>query len=280
MIQSLYQHLNFTLERIPFFVRLRKLDNELMKPKTEVFARNEFYEVKTASTTQELIEVLKLRFEIFHQEFSSKKIRFTLFPYDVDVFDFVCDHLIVKELATQKIVACYRLLQQNDGEKTKFYSDSEFDLSGFVNLPGKKVELGRACVHRDYRKGAVIATLWKGLLQYAKKSNANYLFGCSSLTGDEIQALPALLESLKERNAELHSVEIPVREKYQLPAHIEALRTAKSGGEKMPSLLHMYLTAGAQVGGNLAFDEELGCVDLFTVIDLAKLPASFERRFS
>lgn len=280
MIESLYLHLNFTLERLPFFVRLRKLDNELMKPKTEICVRNEFYEVKTASTTQELLEVLKLRFQIFHQEFSEKKIKFTLFPYDVDVFDFVCDHLIVKELATGKIVACYRLLQQGSGEKTRFYSDSEFDLGNFVNLPGKKVELGRACVHRDYRKGAVIATLWKGLLQYAKKSEANYLFGCSSLTGQEINVLPSLLDALRERNAELNEVEIPVREKYRLPAHIEALRFAEPKGEKMPSLLHMYLTAGAKVGANLAYDHEMGCVDLFTVIDLSRLPASFERRFS
>lgn len=280
MIQSLYQHINFNLERFPFFVRLRKLDNELMKPKTEVSVRNEFYEVKTASTTQELLEVLRLRFEIFHQEFSENKIRFALFPYDVDVFDFVCDHLIVKELATGKIVAAYRLLQQGEGEKTRYYSDSEFDLGSFANLPGKKVELGRACVHRDYRKGAVIATLWKGLLQYAKKSEANYLFGCSSLTGEEINALPSLLSALKDREAELTEVEIPVREKYELPAHISALRFAENKGEKMPSLLHMYLTAGAKVSTNLAYDRELGCVDLFTVIDLARLPASFERRFS
>lgn len=280
MIQTLYQHINFTLERFPFFVRLKKLDNDLMKPKTEVCVRNEFYEVKTASTTQELIEVLKLRFTIFHQEFSEKKIRFSLFPYDVDVFDFVCDHLIVKELATGKIVACYRLLQQNDGDKTRFYSDSEFDLGNFVNLPGKKVELGRACVHRDYRKGAVIATLWKGLLQYAKKSEANYLFGCSSLTGEEIKALPSILHSLKERSAELSEVEIPVRDKYKLPQEIEDLKSAQATDEKMPSLLHMYLTAGAKVGNHLAYDRELGCVDLFTVIDLARLPASFVRRFS
>lgn len=280
MIQAFYQNFYFTLERFPLFLRLKKLDNDLMKPKTEISVRNEFYEVKTASTTQELLEVLKLRFEIFHQEFSEKKIRFALFPYDVDVFDFICDHLIVKELATGKIVACYRLLQQGEGEKTRFYSDSEFDLTNFVNLPGKKVELGRACVHRDYRKGAVIATLWKGLLQYAKKSRANYLFGCSSLTGDEIVALPSLLEAIESRGAFLTEVEIPVREKYLLPPQIEALRLEKSKGEKMPSLLHMYLTAGAKVSGPMAYDSEMGCVDLFTVIDLARLPASFERRFS
>lgn len=48
----------------------------------------------------------------------------------------------------------------------------------------------------------------------------------------------------------------------------------------MASLMHMYMMAGAKMGPELAYDAEMDCLDVFTLMDMEKLPASFERRFA
>ena len=37
------------------------------------------------------------------------------------------------------------------------------------------VEVGRSCIHPDYRGGAVIALLWSGLADYMVRNNYEYL---------------------------------------------------------------------------------------------------------
>lgn len=44
--------------------------------------------------------------------------------------------------------------------------DTEFDLSRLAHLRGRMVELGRSCVHPDYRHGGVIMTLWGALADF------------------------------------------------------------------------------------------------------------------
>nr|WP_255521116.1 GNAT family N-acetyltransferase [Chromobacterium sp. ASV5] len=44
------------------------------------------------------------------------------------------------------------------------YSEHEFDLGRLAHLRDQLIEVGRSCVHRDFRSGAVIALLWSCLL--------------------------------------------------------------------------------------------------------------------
>ncbi len=46
---------------------------------------------------------------------------------------------------------------------TGFYSENEFDLSAIKKLPGGKLELGRSCVHKEYRQGNMVSLLWAGI---------------------------------------------------------------------------------------------------------------------
>ena len=140
----------FALERLPHYFRLKNLGKKLLKPHVSIDFENKYYQVKTVTTPDELAQVLHLRFKVFFQEFSTRKIRFQLFPYDVDLHDFICDHLVVKEKETNKIVACYRLLSSSQEHRIDhYYSEGEFQMEEFLKLPGKKLELGRACVDKD-----------------------------------------------------------------------------------------------------------------------------------
>ena len=51
--------------------------------------------------------------------------------------------------------------------KFGFYTSSEFDLTKVLNSykPNQILELGRSCVHKDYRNGKIMTLLWKKRVQ-------------------------------------------------------------------------------------------------------------------
>lgn len=285
MISSMWFNTQFTLGRMPYFLRLINLKHKIISPSVIVNFENDHYQVKTADTPEEIAQVLSLRFEVFFREFSTKKVTTSFFPYDVDRHDFICDHLIVKDKATNKIIACYRLLADSAERKIKrYYSEGEFSLDELLATPGTKLELGRACVHKDYRQGTVIALLWKGLISYARKSGVRYMFGCSSLNRKEFENLPHILGWLKENKSFIEDLTIDVLPEYKISPELN-LRFDLEADEVMKakplgSLMHMYIMAGAKIGKVLAYDQEMDCIDFFTLMDLDNLPPSFERRFS
>lgn len=278
-VSALWFNTQFTIGRAPHILRLKSLEGKIINPSIEINFENGPYQVKTINHPEELAQVLRLRFEVFFREFSSQKVTFSLFPYDVDMFDFSCDHLIVKDKTQDKVIACYRLVT-SDSKRRRFYSEGEFKLDDFLAGPGNKLELGRACVHKDYRKGAVISLLWKGLIEYARKSETRYMFGCSSINRKDFHNVPQILNYLQTQDGFIKDFQIGVRPKYKLPFQIEQTFEGKPTSKAMNSLMHMYLLAGAKMGQDLAYDKEMDCLDMFTLMDMRNLPASFERRFS
>ena len=47
-----------------------------------------------------------------------------------------------------------------------FYTGQEFDLCGVRAPSGEIMELGRSCVEPEYRTGAVMQLLWRGIADY------------------------------------------------------------------------------------------------------------------
>lgn len=270
-----------TLERFPYLYRLKNLSDRLVTPFIPLSLSNQFYEVKTVDTVEEFHQVLKLRYEVFFQEFSSFKGRWNLFPYDVDLHDFSCDHLIVKELKSGKVVACYRLLSSKTQHRVDhYYSENEFHIEEFLTVPGNKLELGRACVDKDFRKGTVIALLWKGLCEYAKKSESKYLFGCSSIVRKDFDKVGLLKNYLQETSGVL-DFHIRPTKKYDPSRHglnFEASDLSELRG--LSPLIMMYLKAGAKMSTAWAYDSQMDCVDAFTVIDFEKISGEFSRKFA
>src|SRR4051794_41280417 len=43
------------------------------------------------------------------------------------------------------------------------------------------MELGRSCVEPDYRTGAVMQLLWRGIADYLDRHHVNLMLGCASL---------------------------------------------------------------------------------------------------
>ena len=138
------------------------------------------YLIKTATTSQELYDYLKLRHDVFYREILKKESPTGI---DIDQFDMLCDHLLIIDSETNKVAGGYRLncslFTQN------FYSSLEFDLSKLIHLTGPHVELGRACIDKNYRNGTVITLLWRGVMDYLIKIDARFLFGCASIQTED-----------------------------------------------------------------------------------------------
>ena len=66
-----------------------------------------------------------------------------------------------------------------------FYTEQEFDISNLKkNFSSKDIlELGRSCVHPQYRSGIILKLLWQGISNYIKIYKIKILMGCASFNG-------------------------------------------------------------------------------------------------
>ena len=146
-------------------------------PTYEINIETKSYSLETAATMNDLLEVFELRHQIFLEDVGAAKAEDD--GFDVDEYDSICDHIIIRSKEDGKIVGTYRVISSLYSDQ--FYSQSEFNLDEFLNTPGHKLELGRACIHHGHRNGAVIDLLWRGIAEYIKLTGSQYLFGCSSI---------------------------------------------------------------------------------------------------
>jgi len=241
------------------------------------FSRGDFV-VKTVRSKRDLRQVQSLRYDVFHREYKQKKFPFGL---DLDRFDAWSDHLVIMDQKTGCFVGTYRLLLED--RAPYFYSETEFDMSPLKALPGKKLELSRACIHKDYRNGVVIGLLWRGLVQYVQASGADYLFGMSSFKSTDPAEIARAYVQLRADKAIDETLPCLPIGNYKIPEFheivgIESARGAQSP-EIIPALLKSYLRAGAKVIGEPALDEDFKCADFLTILDMKNLGKAYERKF-
>ncbi|MBY0573914.1 MAG: GNAT family N-acetyltransferase, partial [Undibacterium sp.] len=135
-----------------------------------------------ASTEKEIKEVQRLRYKVFIEAMGLSSLT-NAEGLDKDEFDEHCDHLIVRDNKTLKVVGTYRILgPQAARHLGRYYSEKEFDLARLHNIRSSIAEAGRACIHPDYRSGAVIMLLWAGLAAYMRRERCNFLIGCASIS--------------------------------------------------------------------------------------------------
>lgn len=138
--------------------------------------------VGIAQTEREIHEAKKLRYRIFADELGANLPTRTP-GVDHDIYDPYCEHLIVRDENSGAVVGTYRILSPEKACKIGgYYSETEFDLTRLLHLRPRMVEIGRSCVHADYRTGATITMLWGGLVKYMLENRYDYLIGCASIS--------------------------------------------------------------------------------------------------
>ena len=227
-----------------------------------------------ARSMSEIVEAQKLRHRVFAEEMgarlSTKEI-----GIDSDIFDPFCQHLLVRDEATTEVVGTYRILDSMQAKKIGgFYSDDEFDITRLNHLRGDMVEVGRSCVHPDYRNGATITLLWSGIAQYMQAHHYQYLIGCASVAmtdGGHIAA--SIYDRVKQKH--LSPPEYRVFPRCALP--LDALNCTLN--PVLPPLLKGYLRLGAYVCGEPAWDPDFNTADLLMMLPLSRMAPRYERHF-
>ena len=130
--------------------------------------------VALARCDADIEEAQRLRYKVFAEEMGADIKSDN--GLDVDKYDEYCRHLIVRDEDSGRAVGCYRLLTEEGARALGgWYSESEFDLARIRHLLPHTVELGRACVHRDYRHGGTVMLLWSGLVKFMQAERLEYM---------------------------------------------------------------------------------------------------------
>jgi putative hemolysin len=233
------------------------------------------YSARLARTSEEIQAAQTLRFEVFNLELNEGLAQSYATGRDEDLFDDVCDHLVVEHLPSKSVVGTYRLQTGvNARQHRGYYSAQEFNFQAFERVRNETIELGRACVHRQHRNLIVLGMLWKGIADYARRHGARYLVGCSSLTSQAPEDGASAYADLCRRH-----LAPPELRTTPLPAFECPLEHLASESPKIPKLLRAYLTIGAKICGPPAMDREFKTIDFLTLLDLRTLPAAVRDRF-
>jgi Putative hemolysin len=252
------------------FVKPYRMLLDRFKPKIKINIERDDYIIKTAETSAELEETLRLRHDVFFNEIIGKKL---LFEIDMDRFDTRCDHLIIIDRKTDGIVGTYRLISSTFSQD--FYSEGEFDLDDIKRLDGVKLELGRACIDRRYRNGQTIVLLWLGLNEYMNKIQAKYLFGCSSVQTVDFKKIAVIQRYVQQHHYTQVHIRVKPNRRYRVKGLSSIVNNLESSSllEKkvprlIPSLLNSYFAVGARICGEPAYDREFRCMDYLTILDV------------
>ena len=235
-------------------------------------------EVSWARHLDEVREAQKLRYDIFVREMGAN-LSSPVPSHDIDLFDDYCEHLIVRDVATQQVIGTYRVLTPVQARRVgSTYSDTEFDLTRLRNLRSRMVELGRSCVHPDHRHGGVIMALWTALGGFMVRNGLDTMIGCASIpmlhngliSGD-------VAASIWNQLRQTHLAPIEYQVLPRLPLPVEQLDGSLV--VEPPALIKGYLRLGTKVLGAPAWDPDFNSADLPMLMRLGDLPSRYRKHF-
>ncbi|WP_108484187.1 GNAT family N-acetyltransferase [Oceaniglobus ichthyenteri] len=235
---------------------------------------------RLAQTSADLAAAHRLRYAVFVEELGADGPMVDhAARHEADRFDPFADHLILVDqrraaAGLDHVVGVYRLLTGEGARQAgQFYSEDEYDLAPLHRSGRRLLELGRSCLHRDYRGGMAMMHLWAALADYIKTHDIGILFGVASFHGTDVQALAQPLSALHHRHlapAELrvrprpphgHSMDILPVDQVDRPAAMRAT----------PALIKAYLRLGGVVGEGAYVDHDFNTTDVCLILDTAQM---------
>ena len=235
------------------------------------------YTVAVARNAAEIEESQRLRYQVFFEEMGAAATNGTR-DLDIDQYDADCEHLIVRDQESLNVVGCYRIMRPEIAQmRGAFYSDSEFDLSRLHHLRGNFAEVGRACIHPNFRTGSVIMLLWSALAKLMVESRYEHVIGCASVNLNDGHAnAVSVYRDCAARC--LAPSEYRVFPKHPYPLRelhaIESLTPPR-----VPALLKGYMRLGARIGGEPAWDPQFNTADVFILLPIARITGAYSRHF-
>lgn len=230
--------------------------------------------VRLAQNQDEIEQAQRLRYQIFALEMGANL--HAVEQRDVDKYDDYCHHLIAKDEKSGFVIGCYRLLiKQGAQEVGGWYSQTEFDLSRIEHLLDQTVELGRACVHKDYRSGSVMLKLWAGLVKFMQEYKLAYMIGCGSISmqdgGDHVASL---YRKLAQKYLAPEEYRVFPRNPFDLSQFRQDLVVPT------PALIKGYLRAGAYICGEPTVDPDFNTADVLIMMTASNFKNNYLKHLS
>ncbi|MEW9899346.1 GNAT family N-acyltransferase [Chitinivorax sp. PXF-14] len=230
--------------------------------------------VSLANHADEVAEAQRLRYQVFAEEMGAR-LPDAATGLDRDMYDAFCEHLLVRDDSTGEVVGTYRILSPSQARKIgNYYSESEFDLVRLGHIRNRMVEIGRSCVHPDYRSGGTITMLWAGLAEYMVRNSYEYLIGCASISmADGGHNAVGIFKQVRDK----HISPVEWRAFPRCPLPLDAIDASQD--VQLPPLIKGYLRVGALVCGEPAWDPDFNTADLLMLLPMAQMNQRYLRHF-
>ena len=243
-----------------------------------MIADDAHFRLRLAADEADLTAAQRLRYEVFVAELGGDG---PMVDHDRrlerDALDPHFDHLLLIDTrrdaaALEHVVGVYRLLPgERAGAVGGFYCDTEYDLEPLRATGRRLLELGRSCVHPEYRGGTAMFHLWNGLAEYVLERGIEILFGVASFHGTDVERLRQPLAYLHHFHLAPPALRVRVRPEHAQPMDllpVEALDRA-AAMKATPALIKAYLRLGGFVGEGAFIDHAFNTTDVCLVMDTA-----------
>ena len=247
--------------------KLNHYRQTLTSPLRQKQSQNQ-YRFEWVDTLKELQDVQRFRAKQFSHQFG---LTFED-DLDQDLYDFGCEHAVLKDKWSGEIVAYTRLKLFQGHEIGQSYSAQEFKIVPHLSHLPSIVEIGRTCVHPQFRSGKALSMLWLNMAPKILWSmRAKYLMGCVSIHLEDNLARTNYTHRQIQQLADHQTIDIrskrafePERPDYSFPQD-----------ERMPKLFQTYLGMQSKLSKEAFFDEEFKCLDYFVFLEVNKIATSF-----
>ncbi|WP_425050523.1 GNAT family N-acetyltransferase [Psychromarinibacter sp. S121] len=235
------------------------------------------FEVRLARGADELRAAQALRYSVFVEELGGSG---PMVDHEArlerDEFDPHFDHLLLFDHARagSPVVGVYRLLRDDQAERIgRFYSETEYDISVLQRSGRRLLELGRSCLHSEYRGGSAMYEMWNGLAEYVQAHRVELMFGTASFHGTDVGQLAPALSLLHHRH--LAPPELRARAR---PEHFQSMNLMAEDAidrvaamKSVPALIKAYLRLGGMVGEGAWIDHDFNTTDVLLIMDTARM---------
>jgi putative hemolysin len=237
------------------------------------------FELRLAMSEADLHAAQRLRYAVFVEELGGDGPMVDhAARREADAFDPHFDHLMLldnRRPDCDRVVGVYRVMREEAARAAgRFYSEDEYDIAPLRASGRRLLELGRSCVHRDYRGGTAMMHLWAGLADYIAEHRIEVMFGVASFHGLDPAPLAAPLSLLHHRHLAPPELRPLARaegfQRMDLIAEADLDRPAAI--RATPSLIKAYLRLGGFVGQGAYVDRAFNCIDVCLVMDVARIP--------
>ena len=249
-----------------------------------MIAASPILSVRLARDAADRAEAERLRYDVFIRELGGDgELVDHAQGRERDRFDAVTEQLLLIDEARPegaRVVGLYRLLDEAGAARMgQFYTEDEFDLAPLRATGRKLLELGRSCLHRDYRGGTAMFRLWQGLAAHIEARGIEILFGTASFRGADPKAHAAPLALLQREHLAPAALRVTSRQAHDIALPGPAEFDGAAAMRVIPPLIKAYLRIGGKVGQGVFSDAAFNTTDVCMILDIATAHAAQRARY-